>query len=73
MGITQVEFTSTKEEEDDAKDEEITEEEGLFGPPQSVNDTDHIEHHVDVQDKVPNPPLIPVPYPKGSRELRSIS
>jgi hypothetical protein len=30
---------------------------------------DHIEHQVDVSEKVPNPPLIPVPYPRASREL----
>jgi hypothetical protein len=28
---------------------------------------------VDVSDKVPNPPLIPAPYPKRSREFRSLS
>jgi hypothetical protein len=34
MGITQVEFTASEEEEAiDAEDKEITEEEGLFGPP----------------------------------------
>jgi hypothetical protein len=74
MGITQVEFTASEEEEVfDAEDKEITEEEGLFGPPQPVTIDDHIEHQVDVSDKVPNPPLIPVPYPKVSRALRSLS
>jgi Reverse transcriptase (RNA-dependent DNA polymerase) len=28
---------------------------------------------VDISDKIPNPPLISVPYPKGPRELRSLS
>jgi hypothetical protein len=74
MGRNQVEFTASEEEEAiDAEDEAITEEEGLFGPPQPVTIDDHIEYQVDVSDKVPNPPLIPVPYPKGSRELRSLS
>jgi hypothetical protein len=74
MGITQVEFTPSEEEEAiDAEDKEITEEEGLFGPPQPVAINDHIEHQVDVAYIVPNPPLIPVPYPKGSRDLRSLS
>jgi hypothetical protein len=45
----------------------------LFGPPQPVTIDDHIEHQVDVSDKVQNPPLIPVPYPKESRELRRLS
>jgi hypothetical protein len=74
MGITRVEFTASEEEEAiDAEDKEITEEEGLFGPPQAENIDDHIEHQVDVSDKVPNPPFIPDPYPKASRELRSLS
>jgi hypothetical protein len=34
---------------------------------------DPIEHQVDVSDKVHNPPLIPVPYPRASREVRSLS
>jgi hypothetical protein len=74
MGITQVEFTASEEEElIDAEDEGITEEEGIFDPHQPVTTDDHIEHQVNVSDKVPNPPLIPVPCPKGSRELRSVS
>jgi hypothetical protein len=74
MGITQVEFTESEEEKFvDAEDEEIAVGEGLFGPSQPVTIDDQIEHHVDVSDKVPNPPLIPVPYPKGSRELRILS
>jgi hypothetical protein len=74
MGITQVEFTASDEEKIvDAEDEESAEEEGLFGPTQPVTIDEHTEHQVDVSDKVPNPPLIPVPYPKGSRELRSLS
>jgi hypothetical protein len=69
-----MEFTASEEEEViDAEDEEITEEEGLFGPPQPVTIDEHIEHQVDVSEKAPNPPLIPVPYPKGQRELRSLS
>jgi hypothetical protein len=74
MGIAQVELTASEEEEMvDIDDEEIAEEERLFGPPQRVTITDHIEHQVDVSDKVPKPPLIPVPYPKGSRGLRILS
>jgi hypothetical protein len=74
MGITQVEFTASDEEEAvDTEEKEITEEEGLFGPPQPVTIDDHIEHQVDVSDKVPNPQLIPVPYPRGSRKLRSLN
>jgi hypothetical protein len=74
MGITQVELTAGEEEElIDAEDEEFTEDEGIFGPPQPVTMDDHIDHQVDVSHKVPNPPLIPVPYPKGSRELRILS
>jgi hypothetical protein len=74
MGITQVEFTASEEEEIvDAEDEEIAEEEGLFGPHQPVTIEDHIEHQVDVSDKFLNQPLTPVPYTKGSRELRSLS
>jgi hypothetical protein len=72
--ITQVEFTASEEEEIvDSEDNEIKEEEGIFGPPQRVTIVDHIEHQVDVSDKVPYPPFIPVPYPKGSIELRNLS
>jgi hypothetical protein len=74
MGITPVEFTTGEEEEIiDAEDKEIAEEEELVCPPQPTIIDDQIEHQVDVSEKVPNPPLIPVPYPKGSRELRSLS
>jgi hypothetical protein len=69
MGITQVKFTASEEEEIvDAVNEAIAEEEGSVGPPQPVTIDDCIENQVDVSDKVPNPPLIPEPYPKGSRE-----
>jgi hypothetical protein len=65
MGITEVEFTASEEEEAiDAEDEEITEEEGLFGPPQPIIVDKYIEYQVDASDKVPHPPLIPVPYPR---------
>jgi hypothetical protein len=61
MGITQVDFTASEEEEIvNAEEKEITEEEGLFGPPQPASIHDHIEYQVDVSDKVPNPPLVPV-------------
>jgi hypothetical protein len=73
MGITQVELTPSEEEEAvDGEDKEIAEEEGLCGPPQPVTINYHIEHQVDVSDKVSNPTIIPVPYPKGSRELMEL-
>jgi hypothetical protein len=54
IGIAQGEFTPSEDEEIvDAEDNEIAEEEVLFGPPQPAKD-DHIEHQVDVSDKVPN-------------------
>jgi hypothetical protein len=57
MGITQVKFTASEHEEAvDAEGEEISEKEGLFGPPQPVTIDDHIENQVDVSDKLPNPP-----------------
>jgi hypothetical protein len=74
MGITQEEFTASEEEEyADAEDNEIADEERFFGPPQPVTIDDYIEDQVYVSDNVPNPPLLPVPYPNGSRELRSLS
>jgi hypothetical protein len=66
---TQVEFTASEEEIVATEDEKTAEEDGFFGPLQP----DNVEHQVDVSYNVPNPQLIPVPYPKGSRELRSLS
>jgi hypothetical protein len=74
IGETQVELAASEEEvADDAEDDEIAEEKGLFVPPQPVTIDDRIEHQVDVSDIVPNPLLIHVPYPKGSRDLLSLS
>jgi hypothetical protein len=74
MGITQVELTSIEVEEIvDTEDNEIAEEEGLFGPPQPVTIAQHVKLQMEVSEKVPNPPLIPVHYPKVSRELRSLT
>jgi hypothetical protein len=65
-----VELTAREEEEIvDAEGNEIAEEEGLFGPTQPVIIDDHIKLKVDVSGKV----LIPGPYQKESRELRSLS
>jgi hypothetical protein len=74
MGIIQVELTASEEKEIvDAEDMEITEEEGLLGPPQPVKMDDHIEYQVDVSDKGSSPPLIPAPYPKASGALSYVT
>jgi hypothetical protein len=63
MGNTQVEFTAREEEGIiDIEDDEFE----FFGPPRPITIEDHIKHQVDVSDKVPSPPLIPVPYPKAA-------
>jgi hypothetical protein len=51
----------------------IEEEEGFCVPSQPITIDNYIEHQIDLSDKVPNPPFIPVPYPKASRELKSLS
>jgi hypothetical protein len=74
MGIAQVELTASEEEETiDNENNQIEEEEGLFGLPQPITIDDHTEHQADVSDKVPNLPLTPVRYPRASIEFRSIS
>jgi hypothetical protein len=65
MGINQVDFTSSVEEETiDSEDDIIEEEEGLLVTPQPITTDGHIEHQ---SDRVTYSSLIPVPYPKNSR------
>jgi hypothetical protein len=57
MAIAQVEITTIEEEEFvPIEDNEIEEEEGLFGPPQPITIDSHVESQVDVSDKVQNQP-----------------
>jgi hypothetical protein len=72
MEITQVDFVSSEVEGEDVEDEEKigAEQEGdnHVGPPPE-------DHFVEQQMDVPpaTAPIIPVPYPKVSRELRNLS
>jgi hypothetical protein len=74
MKITQVAFVSSEVEEDEIEDEEEVgaEQEGYnhVGPPPPITEDDFVEQQMDVPQATA--PIAPVPYPKVSRELRSL-
>jgi hypothetical protein len=63
--ITQVDFVSSEVEE-----EEIEDEEEVDGPPPPITKEDFIEQKMDVPQAKAK--IVPVPYPKVSRELCSL-
>jgi hypothetical protein len=71
MNITKVNFITSEVEEEEDGEEEEQDEELLFDLP-STAEEDHTEQLVDTT-TASKPSIVPAPYPKSKRELRSLS